>query len=197
MIKSLFLPFPSPKQIRSKTALLEIRTKNVIQINVHCIVYLHLFVVCGTRGISSRLSHRSCRVTVCRQCGLSGDRISRSNPEQTHWRSKRSIKQECIPVGCVPPAHWPYPRGVSSWGCLSRGGCLLGGVCPGGGLPGGCLPGGCAMWPIPQCIWCYLDAVLAPTETDHQYSCLYSIWSCDLWCMLGYTPLPGQNDRYM
>ena len=60
------------------------KTKNVIQINAHCIVYLLLFVVCKTRRISSRLSHRSCRVTVCRQCGLSGDRTSPLDPEQTH-----------------------------------------------------------------------------------------------------------------
>ena len=74
-------------------------------------------------------------------------------------------KQECISVGCVPPACLPYPactgqvgvsqhalgRGVSvhggvcPWGCLSRGvcsdECLLGGVCPGGvSAQEGCLP---------------------------------------------------------
>ena len=49
------------------------------------------------------------------------------------------FKQECIPVGCVPAAHWPYaavyfPGGV----CLVWGGLLLRGGLPG---PGGCLPG--------------------------------------------------------
>ena len=48
-------------------------------------------------------------------------------------------KQECIPVGCVPPAHWP-------WGCICPGGCTcLGGcTCP-RGVParrGGTCPGG-------------------------------------------------------
>ena len=108
----------------------------------------------------------------------------------------------CLPKGCLPggmPA-----SGVPAWGaCLgvSARGCLPGGVCPGGCLPGGvclwgvpawgCLPMGGAclggtMWPIPSCIWCYLYASSSPTETDHQCSCLYSVWSCDLWCMLGY-----------
>ena len=72
-------------------------------------------------------------------------------------------KQECIPVGCVPAAHWPYavvcfPRGV---GCLlpggvcSRGGLLWGvsapggvcsrGCCSGGVCSGGCLLRGCLL----------------------------------------------------
>ena len=79
------------------------------------------------------------------------------------------VKQECIPVGCVPSAAvavcWGVcpggclPRGntwgmsaqgVSAWGGVCRagwllgdvcweGGCLLGGVCPGGCLPRGCV----------------------------------------------------------
>ena len=57
--------------------------------------------------------------------------------------------QECIPVGCVPPARRPHPgmqclevylpRGVylpggTCWGCICRGLYLPGGV----HLPGGC-----------------------------------------------------------
>ena len=49
-------------------------------------------------------------------------------------------RQDCIPVGCVPPACWPHPNmHWAGWvsaqeGCLPRG-CLPGGVvCP-GGLP--------------------------------------------------------------
>ena len=84
------------------------------------------------------------------------------------------LKQECIPVGCVPAAHRPYagvcfPGGVSDLG----GVCLVWeGVCmvPGGGFClvlggvvvsdlGGCLPGpgGVSAWSrggvgIPACI---------------------------------------------
>ena len=65
---------------------------------------------------------------------------------------KHKITQECIPVGCVPPACWPYPSmhwvgegvypsthwagGVSDWGVSVQGGICLG--C----LTGGCLPRG-------------------------------------------------------
>ena len=44
-------------------------------------------------------------------------------------------EQECIPVGCVPPACWPYPSMHYAEG----------GVCPGGCLP--LVPGKC----IPAC----------------------------------------------
>ena len=60
--------------------------------------------------------------------------------------------QECIPVGCVPAAHWPYAAVLFLAGggvCLVRGGVLLG---PGGGDlagPGGVLlgPGGFSLVP--------------------------------------------------
>ena len=58
--------------------------------------------------------------------------------------TKRNSKQECIPVGCVLAAHWPYAR-VCFGGCLLRGVCLLlGGVYPWGVclLLGGLPPGG-------------------------------------------------------
>ena len=47
-------------------------------------------------------------------------------------------KQECIPVGCVPPSHWPYSGGGSAWGVSAQEGCLPGGVSP----QGVCLPRG-------------------------------------------------------
>ena len=62
------------------------------------------------------------------------------------------FKQECIPVGCVPAAHWPYaavyfPGGV----CLVWGGLLLRGGLPG---PGGCLPGlGGSPWSAGVSAW--------------------------------------------
>ena len=63
---------------------------------------------------------------------------------------QNSLKQECIPVGCVPSAAVTVSRGggVSALGGVCSGGCLfLGGVCSGGGclllgvsaLGGGCL----------------------------------------------------------
>ena len=115
------------------------------------------------------------------------------------------MKQECIRVGYVPPTHWPSGVCVPYYlshhafdvgGCLPRGylpggvcrgvPCDLshhafdvGGVCPGGVCPVGVCPGG-AMWPTPSCIWCYLYAVLTPTECQHQCSRLYSGgWSWD------------------
>ena len=62
------------------------------------------------------------------------------------------LKQECIPVGCVPAARRPYAE-VCFWGggCLLRGGSAPGGLlwgvsAPGGGwggsAPGGSAPGG-------------------------------------------------------
>ena len=82
------------------------------------------------------------------------------------------IKQECIPVGCVPAARRPYagvcfPGGVSAW---SRGGLPgLGGgwwVClVGGGVSlvrgGVCLPGPGGVSP-----WSRGDGIPACTEAD-------------------------------
>ena len=36
-------------------------------------------------------------------------------------------EQECIPVGCVPAARWPYAAVCFPWGWCLLGGCLLGG----------------------------------------------------------------------
>ena len=58
------------------------------------------------------------------------------------WARKVN-QQDCIPVGCVPPARWSYLLACSvlEGGCLVQGGCLipergLGGVCSQWGLPG-------------------------------------------------------------
>ena len=100
-------------------------------------------------------------------------------------------KQECIPIGCIPPDGWPYPvvsagRGGVCPGWVSArggGGCQPSGVCALGG-------GGCTMWPIPSCLWCYLYVVPAPTETEEQCSCLYNAGHVTWKSMLGYTPHP-------
>ena len=66
--------------------------------------------------------------------------------------SQKLQKQDCIPVGCVPPACWPYLPVFSGGGCLvQRGVSDLGGVwsrrgvylVQGGPGPGGSDPGGC------------------------------------------------------
>ena len=51
-------------------------------------------------------------------------------------------KQDCIQVGCVPPACWPYALGEGVYVCVYpsmhwAGGCLPVGICLGGCLPGG------------------------------------------------------------
>ena len=88
-------------------------------------------------------------------------------------QTKNSEQQECIPVGCVPAAQWPYAGicfrggGVCSrrgsalgGGCLLPGGVcyqgvlLLGGVCSEGGvsaLGGVCSQGGVGGCGIPAC----------------------------------------------
>ena len=99
-------------------------------------------------------------------------------PFQKIYCSQKIVKQECIPVGCVPPAAVALGgggasfRGVlpaggpPSWGVSLPGGCLLpgdasfllgdvsllGGLLPARGvsLPGGCLlPGGSPCWGVP------------------------------------------------
>ena len=89
---------------------------------------------------------------------------------------KNNLKQECIPVGCVPAARWSYAGVCFPWGGMylvlggvpGPGGCVPG---PTGGVPGprggtwsqGCVPGprgvclvrGCLIWGrgcgIPAC----------------------------------------------
>ena len=57
--------------------------------------------------------------------------------------------QDCIPVGCVPPARWPYLPACSAQGGVCCGGLylVLGDCLLWGGVPGPCggylLPGGC------------------------------------------------------
>ena len=73
------------------------------------------------------------------------------------------MKQDCIPVGCVPPACWPYLPACTAvgWGYLLLGGCLLLGHSAPSGVsaprgvpaPGGCLPlvlGGVSQYAVRQ-----------------------------------------------
>ena len=64
------------------------------------------------------------------------------NPHHRREISECAItlsRQECIPVGCVPAAHWPF-----------AGVCFPGGSCPGGasGIRGGLLPAGVCCWGV-------------------------------------------------
>ena len=59
--------------------------------------------------------------------------ILQSEPQQKGLLILRFIsKEDCIPVGCIPPACWPYLPACTVQGGV--GGCLLleGGVCSGG-----------------------------------------------------------------
>ena len=62
-------------------------------------------------------------------------------------------KQECIPVGCVPAAYWPYAGvcfpggGWSGSGGVPGGGCIPGGLLWGGSGPGGGLLRGGVWYP--------------------------------------------------
>ena len=77
------------------------------------------------------------------------------------------LKQECIPVGCVPSAAVAvcWGGGVSAqWGV-----CLEGGVCPGGCLPRGvsvrgCMPraGGVSTWGVSAQVGCLLWGEVCP-----------------------------------
>ena len=67
------------------------------------------------------------------------------------WKiwSKILSKKECIPLGCIPPAWWPYPVvSHASQGDLhpGEGICIQGGLPPEGGLP----PGGFGQTPPPD-----------------------------------------------
>ena len=82
--------------------------------------------------------------------------------ETTEWT------QECIPVGCVPPACWPYPS--MHWAVV---GCLPGGgLCPGDVWSGGCMLRGVGVYPRGGCLsggGCLPRGVLQTpprTETD-------------------------------
>ena len=66
--------------------------------------------------------------------------------EQTHhWMSKYPSKQDCILVGCIPPACWPYlPEFTAQGGACSKGSLVPGGACS---LVGCLVLGeGCLLW---------------------------------------------------
>ena len=83
------------------------------------------------------------------------------------WR-KHLKRKDCIPVGCAPPARWPYlPECSAVVGGVCSGRCLLGGcLLRGGSALRGCLLrgvsalGGC----IPACT---KADTLPPREQNH------------------------------
>ena len=66
-------------------------------------------------------------------------------------------EQECIPVGCVPAARWPYYAEVCFPGGVCSGGVWSGprGVCSGGSAPGGVWSRGCLLLGrcLPRGVW--------------------------------------------
>ena len=69
--------------------------------------------------------------------------------------------QDCIPVGCIPPACWPYPPACTVH-CAGGGGCLArGGSGPGGYLVPG--EGGAWSW---VGFWSWGGGIQACTEAD-------------------------------
>ena len=118
----------------------------------------NVFVLLWTENYNWQLTSR----TGCRdRCTMIGHPPGFKSKSRRHQRgipvSKLIQKQECIPVGYVPPACCPYlpactaPGGVPAQGSVpARGVYLPGGcTCPGectypGGVPArGYLPGGC------------------------------------------------------
>ena len=102
-------------------------------------------------------------------CGLATSTIEAWWKPENHYEF--TSKQDCLPVGCIPPACWPYPPACTARGVPARGVSALGGVCmsaPRGGLLRGWGLGGSARGRegIPTC-----------TEAD--------------------TPPCGQNDRHV
>ena len=88
------------------------------------------------------------------------------------WREHWNWTQECIPVGCVPPAHWPSRGGVSVLDCKNPGGVCPGGVCP-GGVMWGCMSRGVSV-----------QGVSARGLSAWGWSCDLSHHAFDVTCML-------------
>ena len=64
--------------------------------------------------------------------------------KQHFWWQKNLNNKNYIPVGCVPPARWPYLPVCCAPGVCSQGGVCSCGVSAQGGVPGGVsAPGGC------------------------------------------------------
>ena len=89
------------------------------------------------RGGAARVSVVTLRDAIRNHANYKGEFIF----VHTEWKWLFKIKQECIPVGCVPADRWPY-SGV----CCSGGVYLVPGGCSwsqGGGCSwsGGCVPG--------------------------------------------------------
>ena len=84
---------------------------------------------------------KSCIIKICMKMRTFGGQ---------HLLLKIHDKQECIPVGCVPPACCPYLPGVGGW-CLPlvQGGSFLwfpGGMCIPSGVGPRCGPGDPPCW---------------------------------------------------
>ena len=142
----------------------------------------------------SVFSHTGCRLI----CSAGG-----SNSKSLYFGTCYS-KQESIPVGCVPPAHWPYLGGVFAGGCTCPGegvpvrGVPAWGVCPGGsgrGVPAWGVPaGGVCLGGVPCDLSHHafdVTCILPPHQLRLNTSAAAYILLAH--CMLGYHHPPPPN----
>ena len=124
---------------------------------------------------------------------LSKQHFQERNKASTDYKDK----EDCIPVGCVPPAYWPYrpaysapggvcSGGVSAWGVSAQGGVylVLGGVPgPSGGVPGPrgvSAPGGvCSrgVYLVLGGVWSW-GCVSSPRGMYLVLGGVYLVWGC-------------------
>ena len=85
------------------------------------------------------LPNQPSETLLCNSLGWKGT-CKMTNDPSKHNINKIYFKQDWIPVGCVPPARWPYLPACSAPGVSAPGG-----ICSGGGGGGVCSGGGCLL----------------------------------------------------
>ena len=143
---------------------------NTLKQRSHTVAIGTKYFILLLNSISSRFSQQSCG-----KCLLVG--LTKPEKGQTGTDVSFFNQQECIPVGCVPPAHWPGGVLHPGEGFSIQGGFSIRGGSPSrGGVP-------CDLSHHAFDVTCMLPS--------HQLcTCLYTAWSCDLQCILGYPPPP-------
>ena len=102
---------------------------------------------------------------------------------QLRHRFEIIMIQDCIPVGCVPPARWPYnPACSAPGGGAWFGGCLL----PGGSV---CSHGGCLVWGGRCLVWGVWGIPVCteadpPCEQNHTRLWKYNLTPTSSWAVI-------------